>query len=66
MQRLRTSRMDTRLRAPAPRRKGVGGWKKETTDDGENNVVEKELGIELGKDEEARVDLTRNTPDEKS
>ena len=23
---LRTSRMDTRLRTPAPRRKGVGGW----------------------------------------
>ena len=27
-QRLRTSRMDTRLRTPAPRRKRVGGWGK--------------------------------------
>ena len=26
---LRTSRMDTRLRTPAPRRKRVGGWEKE-------------------------------------
>ena len=32
-QRLRTSRMDTRLRTPAPRRKGVGGWEKKTTED---------------------------------
>ena len=30
-QRLRTSRMDTRLRTPASRRKGVGGWEKKTT-----------------------------------
>ena len=29
-QRLRTSRMDTRLRTPASRRKGVGGWEKKT------------------------------------
>ena len=32
-QRLRTSRMDTRLRTPARRRKGVGGWEKKTTKD---------------------------------
>ena len=29
MQRLRMSRMDTRLQTPAPRRKMVGGWEKE-------------------------------------
>ena len=52
-QRLRTSRMDTRLRTPAPRRKGWAGGKR------------KQLRIEL-KDEEARVNLTRNAPDEKS
>ena len=52
-QRLRTSRMDTRLRTPVPRRRRVGGWER------------KQLRIEL-KDEEARVDLTRNAPDEKS
>ena len=51
-QRLRTSRMDTRLRTPVLRRKGVGGWER------------KQLRIEL-KDEEARVNLTRNAPDEK-
>ena len=34
MQMLRTSRMDTLLRTPAPRRKkGVGGWEKKTTED---------------------------------
>ena len=32
-QRLRTSRMDTRLRTPAPRRKSMGGWKKKITED---------------------------------
>ena len=32
-QRLRTSRMDTRLWTPAPRRKGVGGWENKTTED---------------------------------
>ena len=52
-QRLRTSRMDTRLRTPVPRRRRVGGWER------------KQLRIEL-KDEEARVNLTRNAPDEKS
>ena len=45
--------MDTRLEAPAPRRKGVGGWEKKTTEDWTR------------KDEEARVNLTRNAPDEK-
>ena len=30
-QRFRTSRMDTRLRTPAPRRKRVGRWEKKTT-----------------------------------
>ena len=50
--RLRTSRMDTRLRTPAPRRKGCAGGKR------------KQLRIEL-KDEEARVNLMRNAPDEK-
>ena len=33
MQRLRTSRMDTRLRTPVPRRKRVGGREKKTTED---------------------------------
>ena len=32
-QRLHTSRMDTRLRPPVPRRKGVGGCEKKTTED---------------------------------
>ena len=52
-QKLRTSRMDTRLRTPALRRKGWAGGKR------------KQLRIEL-KDEEARVDLTRNASDKKS
>ena len=52
-QRLRTSRMDTRLRTPVPRRRREVGWER------------KQLRIEL-KDEEARVNLTRNAPDEKS
>ena len=52
-QKLRTSRMDTLLRTPVPRRKGRAGGKR------------KQLRIEL-KDEEARVNLTRNAPDEKS
>ena len=51
-QKLHTNRMDTRLRTPASRRKGVGGWER------------KQLRIDL-KDEEARVDLTRNASDEK-
>ena len=51
-QKLRTSKMDTRLWTPVPRRKRVGGWEK--------------MRIELDKDEEARVNLTRNAPDEKS
>ena len=49
-QRLRMSRMDTRLRTPAPIRKRGG----------------QQLRIELGKEEEAQVNLTRNAPDEKS
>ena len=65
MQRLRTSRMDTRLRTPAPRRKRVGGWEKKNNRGLENNFIESELRIEL-KYEEARVNLTRNAPDEKS
>ena len=32
-QRLRTSRMDTRLRTPVSRRRRVGGWEKKTTED---------------------------------
>ena len=52
-QRLRTSRMDTRLRTPASKRKKEGGWEI------------RQLRIELGNDEEARVNLTRNAPDEK-
>ena len=52
-QKLRTSRMDTRLRTLVLRRRRVGGWER------------KQLRIEL-KDEEARVNLTRNAPDEKS
>ena len=52
-QRLHTSRMDTRLRTPVPRRRREGGWENKTTKD-------------WTQDEEARVDLTRNAPDEKS
>ena len=52
-QRLRTIRMGTRLQAPDPRWKRVGGKRKQ-------------LRIELGKDEEAWVNLTRNAPDKKS
>ena len=52
-QRIRTSRMDTRLRTPAPRRKGWAGGKR------------RQLRIELGKDEDARVNLMGNAPDEK-
>ena len=54
-QRLHTSRMDTRLQTLAPRRKR-----------GERVGKRKQLRIELGKDEEARVNLTRNAPDERS
>ena len=54
MQRLHTSRMDTRLWTLALRRKGKAGGKR------------KQLRVELGKDEEGRVDLTRNAPDQKS
>ena len=32
-QRLRTSRMDTRLGIPVPRRRREGGWEKKTTED---------------------------------
>ena len=32
-QKLHTSRMDTRLRTPVPRRRRVGGWEKKTTED---------------------------------
>ena len=32
-QRLRTSRTDTRLQTPVPRRRRVGGWEKKTTED---------------------------------
>ena len=53
-QKLHTSRMDTRLWTPVPRRRiGRAGGKR------------KQLRIELN-DEEARVNLTRNAPDEKS
>ena len=34
-QRLHTSRMDTRLRTPVPRRKGGGGWENKTIEDRE-------------------------------
>ena len=44
----------------------MGRWEKKTTEDGENLVAEIELRIELGNDEEARVNLTRNASDEKS
>ena len=53
-QKLRMSRMDTRLWTPAPRRKRGGRV-------GKRN----QLRIEL-KDEEARVNLTRNAPDKKN
>ena len=49
-QRLRTSRMDNRLRTPALRRKMVGEWeKRKTTEDGENLIAAKELRIDLAK-----------------
>ena len=67
MQRLHTSRMDTRLWIPAPRRKRVGGWKKKkTTENGETTSMRKELRIDLTKDNEVRINLTRKAPDEKS
>ena len=44
-QRLHTSRMDTRLGIPVPRRRRVGGWKRKTTEDD----IEKELRIDLAK-----------------
>ena len=53
-QKLHTSRMDTRLGTPASRKKRWAGGKR------------KKLRIELCNDEEARVNLTRNAPDEKS
>ena len=52
--RLHTSRMHTHLRTLVLRRRRVGGWER------------KQLRIKLGKDEEARVNLTRNAPDQKS
>ena len=36
---LRTSRKDTRLGTPAPRRKRVGGWEKKTTEDRETTSL---------------------------
>ena len=54
-QKLHMSRMDTRLQTPAPRRKRGGRVGKR-----------KQIRIELGNDEEGRVNLTRNAPDEKS
>ena len=53
-QMIRTSRMDTRLRTPAVRRKRVGGWEKERQLWG-NNIGWKEPRIEL---EEDRINLT--------
>ena len=44
-QKLHTSRMDTRLRTPAPRRRRVGRWEKKTTKD---DIV-KEPRIDLAK-----------------
>ena len=38
-QRLRTSRMDTRLRTPTPRRKREGGWENKTTEDGKTTSL---------------------------
>ena len=38
-QRLHTSRMDTRLRTPVPRRRRMGGWEKKTTDDRETTSL---------------------------
>ena len=38
-QRLRTSRMDTRLRTPAPRRKRVGGWENKATEGRETSSL---------------------------
>ena len=39
--------------------------KRKTTSDGGNNVGWKELRIDLAKDKEVRVDLTRNAPDKR-
>ena len=55
MQRLRTSRMDTRLRTPAPRRKRMGRWENKVYFGWGNNAVEKELGIDLAKGDEVRM-----------
>ena len=55
MQRLRTSRMDTRLWTPALRIKRVGGCETKTTWDGKNDIVGKELRIALEKDKEGQM-----------
>ena len=66
MQILRTSRMDTRLGLRFREEEGWAGGKNKDNFGQGNNIDRKELRIDLGKDEEARVDLTRNAPDEKS
>ena len=48
------------------KRKKGGRVGKENNKGWGNNFIESELRIELGKDEEARVNLTRNAPDAKS
>ena len=48
-QRLRTSRMDTRLRTPVPRRRRVGGWEKKTTAGRETPSLRADCGLNLAK-----------------
>ena len=43
MQRFRTSRMDTRLQTPVPRRKRVGGWEKNKDSFGQGNNIGREI-----------------------
>ena len=65
MQRIHTSRMDTRLRTPAPRRKRVGGWEKER-----QLRKGKQHRLEEVRVERARIrglkHLTRDAPDERT
>ena len=65
MQRLRTSRMDTRLGTPAPRRKkkGWAGGKNKDNFGWETTPVEKALRTGLAKDDEDRKHSKRNAPD---
>ena len=58
--------MDTRLRLRLREEKGWAGGKKKDNSVRGNNIVEKELRIDLAKDKEGRINSKRSAPDEKS